>query len=140
MPAVNRVPAVHGADAIEPPPAYQPVAFQHFPANRPVLPMDKRNKFLTFREWRKGERERREAEVVAVGRVGFGWVGKAADTLFLRFPAPTLADPDALVVKFQTIVREEREIVVGRLKVQTVCWVSLSTFVIRAASDAETYL
>jgi hypothetical protein len=57
MPAVNRVPAVHGADAIEPPPAYQPVAFQHFPANRPVLPMDKRNKFLTFREWREGERE-----------------------------------------------------------------------------------
>lgn len=29
-------------------------------------------------------------------------------------------DPDALVVKFQTIVRDGKEIVVGRLKVATV--------------------
>jgi hypothetical protein len=29
-------------------------------------------------------------------------------------------DPDALVVKFQTIVRDGKEIIVGRLKVPTV--------------------
>lgn len=34
--------------------------------------------------------------------------------------AATLEDPDALVVKFQTIVRDGKEIVVGRLKVATV--------------------
>jgi len=34
--------------------------------------------------------------------------------------AATLNDPDALVVKFQTIVRDGKEIVVGRLKVATV--------------------
>ncbi len=82
MPAVNRVPAVSGADAVEPPPAYQSIAFSVAPGNRPLLPEDKRNNYLSY--------------------------------------APTHSDPDALVVKFQTIVREEREIVVGRLKIPTV--------------------
>jgi hypothetical protein len=39
--------------------------------------------------------------------------------------AATLNDPDALVVKFQTIVRDGKEIVVGRLKVATVSRVIL---------------
>lgn len=34
--------------------------------------------------------------------------------------SPTAVDPDALVVKFQTIVRDGKEIIVGRLKVPTV--------------------
>ncbi|KAJ9120303.1 hypothetical protein QFC24_005257 [Naganishia onofrii] len=33
--------------------------------------------------------------------------------------SPTTMDPDALVVKFQTIVRDGKEIIVGRLKVPT---------------------
>lgn len=46
--------------------------------------------------------------------------------------SPTANDPDALVVKFQTIVRDGKEIIVGRLKVPTVR--SLTSF------SSRTYL
>lgn len=51
--------------------------------------------------------------------------------------SPTASDPDALVVKFQTIVRDGKEIIVGRLKVPTV---SRSLLVNGCPADARSQL
>lgn len=61
--------------------------------NRPRLPEERRNHFLRTCESGQGERQSLMSESVP---------------------------DDATIVKFQTIVREGREIVVGRIKVPTV--------------------
>lgn len=88
-----------------PPPAYELVP-PTMPTeitgdNRPSLPVRARNLFLN----QGGECVRLWMRV------------HSADPAAV---SPTVNDPDALVVKFQTIVRDGKEIIVGRLKVPTV--------------------
>lgn len=113
-----RQPADEGVPSTAPPPypgdnTYDLTPLPHT-VNRPRLPEEKRNPHLS-----SGKYEVHQAVGKAVAMPIFGVCDSSPHSLS-KFSFTFAVPADNTIVKFQTIVREGKEIVIGRIKVSTV--------------------